>query len=105
MTIWKPEPIEQEPTISPLFWRVVDIKGDRHVVCYHYGEGRTSSKITNWVKETRIATTRSGRKYTLNKDACGNHPDGEYVFHNWKYINKIFDVDVNDVSKEYLNED
>jgi hypothetical protein len=102
MSIWKPDNVETEPTIKPIFWRVVDIKGDRHIVCYHFGEGRTSSKIIDWNKETRVATTRSGRKYTLNKDSYGIHSDANYVFYNWKYMNNVFDVDVIEVGDEYL---
>lgn len=29
--------------------------------------------------------------------------DADYVFYNWKYMYEIYDIDVTDVSKEYLN--
>lgn len=102
MTIWKPEPVETQPEITPLFWRVVKVVDDHHIVLYHYGEGRTSSKIIDWNSQMRIATTRSGRKYHLSVNNMGYHPDAEYVFAQWKYLNRVYDIDTIDISDQYL---
>jgi len=106
MPFWRPNSVEDEPSTQAYKWMVYDVAfksgSTRHVVCY-CGEGRVSSPIKGWDPEGRIATTRSGRRYHLNKDCQGFNLDAQYVFGTWCKINKVDrDTDLTDVTSEYV---
>jgi hypothetical protein len=84
MAIWKPKNVSEEPITEPSFWLVMEAtyeNGDteNRIVCW-CGEGRVSSKIIDFDKETRVATTRSGRKYVLWPNSEGYNKHAAYVW-------------------------
>lgn len=110
MSIWKPLSVDQEPISVVDLWAVYEVefedfdKKSRHIVGFVnlMLEGRVSSPIVSFDKETRTATTRSGRKYKLGKESylnMGMHSDTSYVWDNWKNINKVKNFE--DISREY----
>ena len=97
--IWQPPSIDTEPTIELRQWSVMELNnGDRHFVGLHY-EGRVSSKIMTYDKETSVGVTRSGRRYLLIGNP-GKNADADYVWQYWKVINKV--AEYRDVSSEYI---
>jgi hypothetical protein len=102
--IWKTTPVDQTPSIELKDWMVVEVSPpgtDRHFVGYNIteGEGRTSSKIVSFDKNTKIGTTTSGRKYKLVGEP-GMNGDAVYVFNKWCKINSV--ESYKDVSEDYL---
>src|SRR5277367_6572684 len=72
--IWRTTPVADVPEIELRNWKVVEVasskegmRNDRHFVGYNITEheGRVSSKIIHWDRETRTGTTKSGRTYKL----------------------------------------
>jgi hypothetical protein len=101
--LWKTTPVNDTPVIELERWTVVEVTPpgtDRHFVGYNIteGEGRTSSKIVSYNKETKTGTTRSGRKYRLIGES-GIDGDALYVFTGWCRINGV--ESYKDVSDEY----
>jgi hypothetical protein len=105
MPIWKPDSVEIEPQVIMTAWEVIEVerpnKGKtRHVVGY-CGEGRVSSTIIHFDTDTRVATTRSGRKYCLPLSSYGNiGSDAQYVLNVWK--SQYFVTNCEVVSNDYL---
>lgn len=108
MSVYRSTPVDQTPAISLSRWSVYRIPHERgptdHFVGYNDTEmeGRASSPIKEFDRLTGRGMTASGRIYELT-GAPGKDSDGEYVWSHWKYINKVFDADVEDVTMEYLN--
>ena len=93
MSVWKTVPVDDEPEIILGSWSVRELPdGDRHFVGYnhaHGGEGRVSSKILEFDPESLKGRTRSGRVYQLEQHGAGINLDAEYVWNQWKIINKV----------------
>ena len=107
--MWKTNPVSTEPTINLIKWNVFAVadKDGLDFGCHFNGyspsgyEGRVSSKIMSFDKETMIGTTRSGLQYRL-MDMPGYDGDAHYVYQNWLRINKIAEDDVTDATGEFL---
>lgn len=106
--IWKTKSVDEVPEVELADWIVIEVPStiegmpsDHHFVGYNLTEheGRTSSKLIAWNRETRIGTTRSGRTYKLVGESG---PDGDalYVLSRWLKINAI--TDYKDVSELYV---
>jgi len=107
--LWKTNSVSTEPAIDLVKWNVfaVPSKNGLDIDCHFNGystsgyEGRVSSKIMAFDKETMIGTTRSGRQYRL-MDMPSYDGDAYYVYQNWLRINKIAEDDVTDATGEFL---
>lgn len=100
--LWQTPGVEEQPALTVTKWRVLEITqgklaGQRHIVgyCCENHEGRASTAIVSYNKNTRIATTKSGRKYKL-QGSTGFSYDADYVWRVWSQ-----DIPVRDVSTEY----
>lgn len=110
--IWKTNSVSTEPAIELVKWNVFAVLESNGVDygCHINGystsgyEGRVSSKIMAFDKETMIGTTRSGRQYRLTGPP-GFDGDASYVRDRWLSINKLTEEDVTDVTGEYLTND
>ena len=104
MPIWRTSSVDETPVLELASWMVVEVTPpgtDRHFVGYNLteGEGRTSSKIVDYNKETRVGTTRSGRQYKLvGEPGCDG--DAVYTFTKWCKINAVESYE--DVSEDYI---
>ena len=104
--VWYPPVPDEEPetVLSP--WFVFElVNRDRHFVgrarySGYNSEGRVSSKIKEFDPISMVGITRSGRRYKL-EGPSGFDSDANYVWHHWKYIANILDVDTKNVSEEY----
>ena len=96
MTVWKPDNITVEPMVILSNWSIMELNdGSRHFVGYNVllKEGRVSSAIQTFDKNTMSGITNSGRVYKLDGSAgCNN--DAHYVWQQWCNINSI---DINSV--------
>ena len=107
--IWKTNAVTTEPIIDLVKWNVFAIPArngldiDSHFNGYSTAgyEGRVSSKIMAFDKETMIGTTRSGRQYRLMGEPSYDG-DAYYVYQNWLRINKVAEGDVTDATGEFL---
>jgi hypothetical protein len=120
MTIWRTQPVTDEPVIALHSWWVFAVPSptgedvDHHFNGYSGGvsssmfggggEGRVSSKIVEFNQEKMLGTTRSGRKYQLIGPP-GYNGDAQYVYRRWLGINNVTEDDVNDATGDYLTED
>lgn len=91
-------------------WLVKELPDkSRHLVGLTYGEGRVSSKIVAFDKDTMTFTTRTGRKYLARRGGSAFNIAAAYLFETWCAINNVTDDEVVDVTKEYdpeeLNEE
>ncbi len=94
-------PVDEVPEIELARWAVFQLPdGDRHFVGWNLteGDGRASSKIVSYNKETKIGKTASGRTYKLIGES-GIDMDALYVWSYWKIINNVSDE--KNVSEEY----
>lgn len=99
MSIWKPLSVTDEPRTIMSSWQLFKTpEGNIHIVGW-CGEGRVSSKIVKMKED--IATTRSGRKYQLNKhnEGCTNI-DALYVLDNWLRLNNLENKDIQFIDKK-----
>lgn len=99
--VHKTSPVEAAPEVILTEWSVVELPdGKRHFIGWNKidGEGRVSSAIVSYDKETKIAKTNSGRTYKLLGES-GFNRDASYVWGVWMLINNV--TDFRDVSEEY----
>lgn len=89
MPIWKTPGVHDQPTITVIRWRVVQItdgacKGQRHIIafCPENYEARVSTHIVSFDPDKMVCITRSGRSYYLNGPP-GFDPDGQFVWQAW----------------------
>lgn len=102
MAIWKPKSKDEEPVTEPSAWTVMEAtyeNGDteNRIICY-CGEGRVSSNIVDFNKETRVATTKSGRKYVLYPNNERYNEDAAYV---WEWVCKRDKIIASQVTADY----
>ena len=103
MPIWNTTSVDENPVLELAAWMVVEVTPpgtDRHFVGWNLTEreGRTSSKIVSYDKETKIGITNSGRQYKLVGEP-GLDGDAVYTFTKWCKINAVESYE--DVSDEY----
>ena len=102
MSIWKTSPVERTPVLGLAQWSVYQTEtGERHFVGYNVteGEGRVSSAIVDFNRETKQGRTSSGRIYQLVGDP-GHNGDAIYTWGRWCEINRVSEQ--RDVTEEYL---
>jgi hypothetical protein len=100
MTVWKPAPVEEVPSVVLRDWKVIELpEGDRHFVGWDIAgwQGRVSSKIVQFDKELMRGVTQSGRCYQL-LGASGKDPDADYTLNCWQKVNEA--PEYKDVSNE-----
>jgi len=100
--IWKTSPVSETPELELSSWRVMQTEtGERHFVGYNLteGEGRVSSAIQTFDKDTMRGVTRTGRVYQL-VGSPGFNSDAMYVWGRWKRINEV--TEELDVSEELV---
>jgi hypothetical protein len=102
MPIWQTPDVLDQPDITIVRWRVLEItdgpcKGQRHLngYCRENREGRASTTIVSFDQKKRICVTKSGRRYHLIGPS-GFDGDGDYVWQIWSRSTPTFDV-----SKEF----
>lgn len=101
MSIWPASSTEHTPHILLTRWRIYQTEtGEHHFVGYNVTEreGRVSSAIQSFDKDTRIGITRSSRQYKLS-DTPGVNMDAEYVWRRWVEINNV--TEITDVTEQY----
>lgn len=89
-------PVEDEPDAVMTAWRVIKVlpSGERHLCGWVGYEGRVSSPVLTFDPQSRIATTRSGRRYRL-RGPSGYDPDALWVWQAWSRANGVeFQEDV-----------
>lgn len=106
MSVWRPTDVTIEPATQLLQWRVYKVEGDfrgagdtiHFVGRTAYMEGRVSSPIQTFDKETMIGVSRSGRRYHLT-GVSGHNSDATYTFNSWVAMNG--DPKVTDITNQY----
>ena len=105
MPIWKTLPVNQEPELSLIIWRIMQTEqGERHFVGIRDDDstGRVSSAIVEFDAHTRRGVTRSGRVYQL----CGKpgfSADAQYVWSRWCLANSVFkSTDVTNIALDTM---
>jgi hypothetical protein len=91
MSIWMSRPVEEEPTITLVRWRIFETEmGQRHFVGARLDEssGRVSSAIVDIHVDSRTGTTESGRVYIL-VGPPGFDDDAQYVWERWACMNEV----------------
>jgi ATP-dependent Lon protease len=107
MTLHPIASIEEEPEESIYSWSIRELQiasesqRTQHLVGYipYFSEGRVTSAIQVFDKQSKRIVTKSGRIYALMGDP-GRHPDGEYVWKRWKSFNE--GQDECDVTDQYV---
>lgn len=99
MAVWEVASVEEQPSLTLLSWRVVEIEaGTRHFMgyCPENQEGRVSTAIVSFDPATGKGITVSGRVYQL-LGYPGADRDADYVWHTWCRVNSVTSfVDVTD---------
>lgn len=96
MAIWLTTPVDEVPQIQLRSWKVYEVSSDlwpektRHFVGWNIteGEGRVSSSIVEFDKDTMRGRTASGRVYELIGQS-GYNSDAAYTWNRWCKINSI----------------
>lgn len=98
--VWRTSPVTETPEIQLSEWQIWETEtGERHFVGWNLteGEGRASSAIQTFDKDTMRGITRSGRVYEL-VGPPGHDGDAAYTWNRWKTINKV--ISTKDVTAE-----
>lgn len=90
MSLYIPDPVAVQPEVHLSSWQVfLADRGTMHFVGKDLAaEGRVSSRIVSFDRQSMVGKTRSGRTYSLI-GAPGEHLDGMYVWGHWKRINGV----------------
>jgi hypothetical protein len=108
MNVWQASSVEETPSVVLTCWRIFEVTTPyhdlptRHFVGYNEteGEGRASSAIQEFDKNTMQGITRSGRVYRLTGES-GMDRDALYVWHRWSQVNHV--ETVKDITEEFKN--
>lgn len=99
MSIWKTKPVDDQPSLTLVRWRIFrSDRDENHFVgyCEENLEGRVSSAIQQFDPLTMRGVTQSGRVYELS-GAPGFDSDALYVWDTWLRINRVpFCTDITD---------
>jgi hypothetical protein len=93
MTIWKTNPVDLEPEIILVRWRIMKTQLDElHFVGARADDlsGRVSSAIAELDLSRRLGVTRSGRVDALQGNP-GFNADADYVWNWWCGANQVSD--------------
>lgn len=91
LPIWSVAPVSRTPSITLEEWMIVETdKKQRHFVGYNHSgyEGRVSSAIVQFDKDSMSGVTSSGRVYQL-KGAPGVNSDAVFVWGYWRQFNGV----------------
>jgi hypothetical protein len=102
MSIYKPQPVSQQPHVTLIRWSVIEVDDkERHFVgrCLESDDGRVSSAIESFDAKAMRGVTRSGRVYQLEGPDAFDL-DAAYVWQWWCEVNAV--KTTRDVSKEIL---
>jgi hypothetical protein len=91
MPIWKIAPIEREPEVLLLQWRILETAaGTRHFVGRNQRDysGRVSSDVSEFDHTSLRGITCSGRIYQL-VGPDGWSADSQYVWERWCEVNDV----------------
>jgi hypothetical protein len=91
MTIWKTDPVDLEPEIILVRWRIMKTaREELHFVGARTDDltGRVSSAIVELDLSRRVGVTRSGRVYALQGNP-GFNVDADYVWSWWCGANQV----------------
>jgi len=98
MPLWRTAGVDEQPMITIVRWRVLEItegpcKGQRHLngYCLENREGRASTQIVSFDPRKKICVTKSGRRYHLFGPS-GFDGDGDYVWQIWSRSISTIDV-------------
>ena len=98
MPLWQTLDVLDQPDITLVRWRVLEItegpcKGQRHLngYCRENREGRASTPIVSFDPRKKICVTKSGRRYHLFGPS-GFDGDGDYVWQIWAQCIPTIDV-------------
>lgn len=89
--VWATSSVSETPEITLTNWAVLELPdGDRHFAGFNVTEyeGRASSKIVTFDKDTMRGVTRTGRVYELY-GRPGLSGDGLYTWNRWCSLNNI----------------
>lgn len=103
MAIWKARSVADVPEIHIEAWRILETDaGARHLVGFRpdRGTSRVSAAITSIDISARVATTKSGRMYTLEGPPGADVSDGDFVWVEWCRVNHV--ASYRDVTDELL---
>lgn len=102
MSIWKTKSVTEEPSIQLYKWRVFSVTDGIdetiHFVGWTGNEGRVSSNIVSYDKETNTGISRTGRVYKLVNNN-GYDSDAIYTFDRWLSING--NLTYKDITEKY----
>jgi hypothetical protein len=91
MPIWPATPVSESPAVALCsFAAFRTSRKEVHLLGYNATEsaGRVSSALVAFNRKTRIATTRSGRKYVLI-NSPGFNLEALYVLRRWLDVNPV----------------
>jgi hypothetical protein len=101
-SVWVPTSVKDEPETTLVQWRVYKVAGKDGPTIHFNGraswEGRVSSPVLEYDKETKRGRTGSGRVYELSGPS-GYNGDAQYVWGRWQGI--CGNPEVEDITKEY----
>lgn len=101
--LYRPDSVEKTPEQEISNWSIMEVTAPepatRHLVGSIPGrDGRVSSAIQSFDPASRIAVTRSGRRYKLAGEP-GFSTNAEYVWNAWAGLNGV--TESRDVTAEY----
>ena len=106
MSIWRPVGVADEPKTRLVRWSAYEVAHETGATVHfvgttsdRYPEGRVSSPIKSFDKETCIGISRSGRQYQLVGETERPGRDATYTFNAWLNVNG--NPKIEDVSSKY----
>jgi hypothetical protein len=100
MPLWKPRPVEEQPNLTLIRWRIMLLHDGEHHFVGRVVENPGEAKVTSELKAFDIATLRgttaTGRVYQL-LGPPGHDGDAKYVWERWRRAYQLTDfIDVSD---------
>lgn len=111
MPIWKPTSVTREPETTLIRWKAFLVPGNGNTegdtihfvgtTSDWYSEGRVSSAIVEFNKNTMCGVSRSGRVYKLHGDSNTLGSDASYTWNRWLY--NYGNPEVKDISEQFAS--
>lgn len=109
-SLWKPEDVTIEPSVTLTRWQVFKVKSDGvesiHFIGwnFHHMEGRVSSSIVEYDPTTKTGISKSNRKYILF-NSPGIDRDADYVWNTWIAGMKLrhTNVEIEEITDQYVS--
>jgi hypothetical protein len=100
MPLWKPRPVEEQPNLALIRWRIMLLHDGEHQFVGRVVENPGESKITSELKAFDIAqmrgTTATGRVYQL-QGPPSHDSHAKYVWERWRRAYQLTGADFGDV--------